>query len=130
KLRARACGRCQVVRAIRCQALNRFDHTGVSAETSRGDSERRRLRDDVPFPPASAHYRAIVGGRERMAAGPKLVADRTEHGTEARRVSQALEPLQTSFALADGLVRVLDAVVLRPPRRWETVGSTTAFAAA
>ena len=49
-----------------------------------------------------------------MAAGPKLVADRTEHGTEARRVPQALEPLQTSLTLADGLVRVLDAVVLAP----------------
>ena len=49
-----------------------------------------------------------------MAAGPKLVADRTEHGTEARRVPQALEPLQTSLTLADGLGRVLDAVVLAP----------------
>src|SRR6266851_2679577 len=49
-----------------------------------------------------------------MAAGPKLVADRTEHGTEARGVPQALEPSQTSLTLADGLVRVLDAVVLAP----------------
>lgn len=49
-----------------------------------------------------------------MAPGPKLVADRTEHGTEARRVLQALEPLQPSLTLADGLVRVLDAVVLAP----------------
>ena len=49
-----------------------------------------------------------------MAAGPKLVADRTEDGTEARRVPQALEPLQTSLTLADGLGRVLDAVVLAP----------------
>jgi hypothetical protein len=49
-----------------------------------------------------------------MAAGPKLVADRTEHRTEARRVPQALEPLQTSLTPADGLVRVLDAVVLAP----------------
>jgi hypothetical protein len=64
-----------------------------------------------------------------MAARPKLVAYRTEHGTEARRVPQALEPLQTSLTLADGFVRVLDAVVLTP-RRWETVGITTAFAAA
>ena len=50
-----------------------------------------------------------------MAARPKLVADRTEHGTEARRVPQALEPLQTWLTPADGLVRVLDAVVLAPP---------------
>ncbi len=49
-----------------------------------------------------------------MAAGPKLVADSTEHGTEARGVPQALESLQTSLTLADGLVRVLDAVVLAP----------------
>ena len=83
-------------------------------ETSCRDSKRRRLRDDVPFPPAPAHHRAIVGCRERMAAGPKLVADRTEHGTEARGVPQALEPWQTSLTLADGLVRVLDAVVLAP----------------
>ena len=49
-----------------------------------------------------------------MAAGPKLVADRTEHGTEARRVPQALEPLQPSLPLADKLVRILDAVILTP----------------
>src|SRR5438552_3924303 len=49
-----------------------------------------------------------------MAAGPKLVADRTEHGTEACGVPRALESLQTSLTLADGLVRVLDAVVLAP----------------
>src|SRR6266446_9876812 len=49
-----------------------------------------------------------------MAAGPKLMADRTEHGTEARRVSQALEPAQPLLTLADGLVRILDAVVLAP----------------
>src|SRR5262249_32255819 len=73
-----------------------------------------RLRDDVPFQPAPAHHREIVGGRERMAARPKLVADRTEHGTESRRVSQALEPWQPSLTLANGLVRVLDPVVLAP----------------
>jgi hypothetical protein len=49
-----------------------------------------------------------------MAAGPKLVADRTEHRTEARSVPQALEPLQTSLTLPDELVRVLDAIVLAP----------------
>src|SRR5262245_64825216 len=49
-----------------------------------------------------------------MASGPKLVADRTEHGTEARRVHQALESLQPSLTLAHGLVRVLDSVVLAP----------------
>jgi hypothetical protein len=53
-----------------------------------------------------------------------------EHGTEARSVPQALESLQPSPTLADGLVRVLDAVVWRQPRRWETVGITMAFAAA
>jgi hypothetical protein len=37
-----------------------------------------------------------------MAAGPKLVADRTEQGTEARSVPQALEPLQTALPLPDG----------------------------
>jgi hypothetical protein len=107
--------RCQVVRAIRRLALHRArDQRGRAfrpSQTSRRDSERGRLRDDVPFPPAPAHHRAIVGCRERMAAGPKLVADRTEHRTEARRVPQALEPLQTSLTLADGLVRVLDAIV-------------------
>lgn len=76
--------------------------------------ERRRLRDDVPFPPASAHHRAIVRCRERVAAGSKLVGDRAEHGTKARSVPQALEPLQTSLTLADRSVRVLDAVVLAP----------------
>src|SRR6266849_361896 len=86
----------------------------ASAKTLRCDGERRRLRDNVPFPPAPAHHRAIVWGRERMATGPKLVADHTEHGTEARRVPQALEPLQAALTLADGLVRVLDAVVLAP----------------
>jgi hypothetical protein len=49
-----------------------------------------------------------LGGR------PKLVAHRAEHGTEARRVPQALESLQTSLTLPDGLVRVLGAVVLAP----------------
>lgn len=29
------------------------------------DSERRRLRDDVSFPPTPAHHRAIVGCRQR-----------------------------------------------------------------
>ena len=89
--------------------------TVTSAKTSRCDSERRRFRDDVPFQPPPAHHRAIVTCRERMAARSKLVTDRTEHRTEARRVSQALEPLQTSLTPADGLVRVLDAVVLTPP---------------
>jgi hypothetical protein len=56
----RPCGRCQVVRAIRRQALPR--RKGVSAEVSRGESERRRLRDAIPFPPASPQHRAIVGG--------------------------------------------------------------------
>ena len=100
----------------RGQVLNRLMTITDLAlrSTSRCDSERRRLRDDIPFPPAPAHHRAIVGCRERMAAGPKRVADRTEHGTEARRVPQALELLQTSLTLADGLVRVLDAVVLAP----------------
>jgi hypothetical protein len=65
-------------------------------------------------PGQQAHHGAIVGYRERMAAGPKLVADRTEHGTEARSVPQALEPLQTSLTLAMGLVRVLSAVVVAP----------------
>ena len=66
-----------------------------------------------------------------MAAGPKLVADRTEHGTKARSVPQALEPLQTSLTLADGLVREFSTRLFwRQPRRWETVGITTAFAAA
>jgi hypothetical protein len=37
-----------------------------------------------------------------------------EDGTEARSVPQALEPLPRSRTLADGLVRVLDAVVLAP----------------
>ena len=87
---------------------------GRSFETSGWDAEPRRLRDDVPFPPAPAHHRAIVGHRERMASWPKLVADRTEHGTEARGVPQALEPLQPSLTLADRLVRVLDTVVLVP----------------
>jgi hypothetical protein len=49
-----------------------------------------------------------------MAAGPTLVADRTEHGTEARSVPQALEPLQTALPLAYGLVEVFGAVVLAP----------------
>jgi hypothetical protein len=49
-----------------------------------------------------------------MSAWPKLIADRTEHRTEARRVPQTLEPLQTSLTLADRLVRVLDAIVLAP----------------
>lgn len=49
-----------------------------------------------------------------MAAGPKLVADRTEHRTEARRVPEALEPLQTLLTPPDELMRILDAVVLAP----------------
>src|SRR5215470_4374904 len=93
--------------------------TGVSAKASCGNDERRRLRDDIPFPPAPAHHRAIVGGRERMAAGPKLVADCAEHGTETRCVPQTLEPLRASLTLADGLVRVLDAVVLAPAAKME-----------
>jgi hypothetical protein len=56
-------GRCQVTRAIRRQGAEqaRVTETGVATETSRCDSERRRLRDDVPFPPALTHHRAIVG---------------------------------------------------------------------
>ena len=65
-----------------------------------------------------------------MAAGPKLVADRTEHGTEARRVPQALEPLQTSLTLADRLWEFSTRLFWRRPRRWETVGITTPLAAA
>jgi hypothetical protein len=49
-----------------------------------------------------------------MTAGPKLVADRTEHGAEAGRVPEALEPLQTVLTSPDGLMRILDAVVLAP----------------
>src|SRR4029453_3114275 len=49
-----------------------------------------------------------------MAAGPKLVDNRTEHGTEARRVPQALEALQTVLAPPNQLVPVLDAVILAP----------------
>jgi hypothetical protein len=45
-----------------------------------------------------------------MAAGPKLVADRTEHGTEASSVPQTLESLQASLTPADGLARSLDSV--------------------
>ena len=49
-----------------------------------------------------------------MAAGPKLVADCTEYGTEARRVPEAFEPLETALTSADGLVRVFDPIVLPP----------------
>src|SRR5215813_2791781 len=49
-----------------------------------------------------------------MAPRPKQVADRTEHRAEARRVPEALEPLQTALTLADRLVGVLDTVVLAP----------------
>jgi hypothetical protein len=49
-----------------------------------------------------------------MAAGPKLVADCTEYGTEACRVPEALEPLQTAITPTDRLVRVLDPIVLAP----------------
>ena len=49
-----------------------------------------------------------------MATGPKLVADRTEHGTEAGRVPEALEALQTVLTPPDGLMRILDTVVLAP----------------
>src|SRR5262245_64126803 len=85
---------------------------GRSSKSSRRGSERRRFRDDVPCPPAPTHHCAIVRSRKRMAARPKLVADRTEDGTETRRVPQALEPLEHALAAADWLVRVLDPVVL------------------
>ncbi len=49
-----------------------------------------------------------------MAAGPKLVADCTEHGAEAGCVPEALEPLQAVLTPPDGLMRILDAVVLAP----------------
>src|SRR6516165_1607327 len=49
-----------------------------------------------------------------MAAGPKLVADHTEHRAEAGCVPEALESLQTVLAPPDGLMRILDAVVLAP----------------
>ena len=49
-----------------------------------------------------------------MAAGPKLVADCTEYGTEARRVPEAFEPLETALTPADRLVRILDPIVLAP----------------
>jgi hypothetical protein len=52
-----------------------------------------------------------------MAAWPKLVADRTEHGAEARRVPQALESLQTSLTLANAqLDLVLGALRDSPDR--------------
>ena len=84
------------------------DHHGRAfrpRQTSRRGSECRRLRDDVPSPPAPAHQGAIVGCRERLAARPKLIADRTKHRTETRGVPQALEPLQTSLTLAHGTIR-------------------------
>jgi hypothetical protein len=62
-----------------------------------------------------------------MAAEPKLVADRTEHRTETRRVPQALEPLQTSPTLA---YEFSTRLFWRQPRRCETIGNPTAFAAA
>jgi hypothetical protein len=43
------------------RASNSSGPKQVAAETSHGDSERCRLRDDVPFPPALAHHGAIVG---------------------------------------------------------------------
>ncbi len=64
-----------------------------------------------------------------MAAGPKLLADRTEHETEARSVPQAFEPLQTALTPTDGLVRVLDAVVLAPAAEVRGGRITMAFAA-
>jgi len=65
-----------------------------------------------------------------MATGPKLVADRTEHRTEARRVPEALESLPISLTLPDRLVRVLDAVVLAPAAKMGHARITTLFAAA
>src|SRR5262249_29782292 len=50
-----------------------------------------------------------------MATGSKLIAHRTEHGTEARRVAKALEALQTVLPPPDGLMRVLAGFVRAPP---------------
>ena len=106
---------CQVVRAISRQGVEQVRaHARAFSPRLRCDSERRRLRNRVPFPPALAHHHAIVGRRQRMAAGTKLIAHRAEHGTEARRVPEALESLQIALTLPDRLVRVLDAVVLAP----------------
>ena len=63
-----------------------------------------------------------------MAAGPKWVADGTEYGTEARRVPEALEPLQPALAPADRLVRVLDPIVLAPAAKMGDARNTAAFA--
>ena len=91
--------------------------------TSRSDGKRRRLRDEVPFQPAPSHDRAIVGCRERMSAWPKLIADRTEHRTEARRVPQTLEPLQTSLRWRTGWCEFSTRLFWRQPRRWEPSAS-------
>jgi len=65
-----------------------------------------------------------------MSARPKLVAERTEYRTEARRVTQTLKPLQTSLPLADRLVRALGAIVLAPAAEMRNGRHQTAFAAA
>src|SRR5262245_50402479 len=55
-------GHCQVVRATRWRASNKHGPQRRSSEISCRGSERRRLGDDVPLLPASAHHPAIVGG--------------------------------------------------------------------
>ena len=108
-------GYCQVVRVNPCQASG--GSTAFASETSGCGRERGRLRNGVPFLPPPPHDDAIVGGGQCMAAGSKLVADCTEDGTEARRVPEALEPLETALSLANSLVRALDALVRAPAAR-------------
>jgi hypothetical protein len=76
--------------SIVAPVCRRSPGTSVSAETDltqRQRTPRRRLRDDVPFRPAPAHHRAIVGCRERMAAGRNSL--QTVLNTEQKRAARA-----------------------------------------
>ena len=66
------------------------DGAGLRAERRLGGEHDRLQREGLPkMPPYN----------QRMTAGPKLVADRAEHGTETRHVPQTLEPRQPAQGL-------------------------------
>src|SRR6266850_1453900 len=102
--------------AIRRQALKRleairdgrFGRDLTPRQRTPSSPRRRPIAANAAASPCDSWRPRAYGGRAETGCR------HTEDGTEARRVPQSFEPLQTSLAPPDRLVRVLDAVILAP----------------